>query len=421
MGAEATLAYIGASDEDNKEFLCSLSAKRQADLFALLVSHPTIQCDPIELNTDMEHVCIEDGVYRIADGKILPLSPEYRFTRKLQICSADVLNPTNEGAVDRLLTKGTGGNEKAISLIEEMVGTCLIPRPPKNIFHLEGTSDSGKSVLLGALRDLLGAESCLTLKDLNDLKNRFALAELQGKSAIICSDLPNAPISNETVGTLKQLSGGTDAAQVRIEAKYHNPRNVRSTATVVLASNYPIQTLYHDDALCNRVLVIPYTNAVPRTEQDPDFPMKVRRELGYLFLRAIAALRRLKHNGFHYTIAVSSGSVIATTLAALSPQSDYNEEIGMFLTDCTEINADSFAFTDDLYGAYTVYCTESCFAILSKQVFSSLLAKAISLQEAYRNVTRKSRINPTTHTNGRGYAGLALSIQTNEALKSASE
>ena len=158
---------------------------------------------------EMDHmqagfINLQNGVFNISTGKLLPHDPMYNFRWVLPF-------RFNHRArcmrFFEVLEEITGDDtKKAISILELFAWPFIHGYPIQKAAVLFGVGNNGKGVILSTLVAFLGRENvtALPLQTLSD--NRFAITELRGKLANIAGDVGSGTIYDSS--NFKQLTGG---------------------------------------------------------------------------------------------------------------------------------------------------------------------------------------------------------------------
>ncbi len=201
---------------------------------------------------------VQNGLVNLATGKLQAHTPYY--LSKVQIpVSFDPKAECPEW--DAFIHQVLPGCE---DLFWEIVGYVLVPdSQAQKILLLYGPGGNGKSTLLRALESLLGREN-VSNKTLEDLaSNRFASADLYGKLANICGEVPAAPIKDS--GQLKQLTGGDE---ISAEFKFKNPFKFRNFAKLIFSANELPKFNDSSDGLWDRLLIVPMEKRLRFSESE---------------------------------------------------------------------------------------------------------------------------------------------------------
>jgi putative DNA primase/helicase len=185
--------------------------------------------------------------------------------------------------------------EKQLSLVQEVFGCCLLRDHPYHAaFMLVGDGKNGKTTLQNLLNAFLGKENVSheTLQEL--CYNRFSKAQLYGKLANTCADIPDTPLTQ--TGTFKMLTGNDP---ISAEYKFKNPFTFTNHAKLIFSCNKVPETKDDTDAYFRRWKIIPCNNVFTGEKCDPKILDKLTtpQELSGLFHWALEGLKRLIEKG----------------------------------------------------------------------------------------------------------------------------
>lgn len=225
----------------------------------------------------------------------------------------------------------------------------------KSFFYLEGVGDAGKSRfcdLIASFFPVSGSNKVARIA-LQDLGGKFALSNLVNAKLNISEDLPDAPLSPQTVSRIKMISDGD---RLEAEAKYTQAFTFRPLCKLLFASNHPLRLKEYDAAFVNRVVYIPFTHPIPKEEQDPYILEKMRKELPALFNRAFAAYKRLVANQYVWAGSDYFKPEIATTNSSISVDKEY--VLRQFIESCCILDDNSTTATSELQAAYNLFAVK---------------------------------------------------------------
>jgi P4 family phage/plasmid primase-like protien len=161
--------------------------------------------------------------------------------------------------------------------VQKVLGHCLIgENPEKLIIFILGEHDTGKSTLLGGIRGALGDYygtidvHLFRNKDLNPGLIRAVPLRVTGMSEIDSQRLDGSIV--------KRLTGNDT---VTAEAKYSNDIfEGRPQFTTLIACNSEPEIAGADEALRERVLVLPFETQIPRADKDYNRQAAIERDSG---------------------------------------------------------------------------------------------------------------------------------------------
>ncbi len=237
----------------------------------------------------------------------------------------------------------------------------------KSFFYLEGVGDAGKSRfcdLIASFFPVSGSNKVARIA-LQDLGGKFALSNLVNAKLNISEDLPDAPLSPQTVSRIKMISDGD---RLEAEAKYTQAFTFRPLCKLLFASNHPLRLKEYDAAFVNRVVYIPFTHPIPKEEQDPYILEKMRKELPALFNRAFAAYKRLVANQYVWSGSDYFKPEIATTNSGISVDKEY--VLRQFIESCCILDDNSTTATSELQAAYNLFCSKNSYSPVQGDRFS---------------------------------------------------
>lgn len=237
----------------------------------------------------------------------------------------------------------------------------------KSFFYLEGVGDAGKSRfcdLIASFFPVSGSNKVARIA-LQDLGGKFALSNLVNAKLNISEDLPDAPLSPQTVSRIKMISDGD---RLEAEAKYTQAFTFRPLCKLLFASNHPLRLKEYDAAFVNRVVYIPFTHPIPKEEQDPYILEKMRKELPALFNRAFAAYKRLVANQYVWAGSDYFKPEIATTNSGISVDKEY--VLRQFIESCCILDDNSTTATSELQEAYNLFCSKNSYSPVQGDRFS---------------------------------------------------
>lgn len=237
----------------------------------------------------------------------------------------------------------------------------------KSFFYLEGVGDAGKSRfcdLIASFFPVSGSNKVARIA-LQDLGGKFALSNLVNAKLNISEDLPDAPLSPQTVSRIKMISDGD---RLEAEAKYTQAFTFRPLCKLLFASNHPLRLKEYDAAFVNRVVYIPFTHPIPKEEQDPYILEKMRKELPALFNRAFASYKRLVANQYVWAGSDYFKPEIATTNSSISVDKEY--VLRQFIESCCILDDNSTTATYELQEAYNLFCSKNSYSPVQGDRFS---------------------------------------------------
>ena len=224
-------------------------------------------------NTEYK-LCVENGVLDISN----PSKPELENHTPDYLLTSDINSPYNESDecpkwIANL--KEVMPNPQDRKKFQEFAGYIL--HHWNNRFNrsilLLGPTQSGKSVLLHVLEEIIGTENILNKSIQRLSNNRFAISGLSGNIANIDADLGTSKL--EDTGMFKKLAAGD---RVTAEAKYEDPYDYQPTQKLLFSANQVPEVERADDAFYERWLFAEIPETIPREDRNPDLENELLQE-----------------------------------------------------------------------------------------------------------------------------------------------
>ena len=253
-----------------------------------IVSDPQIEVLDDIPRSDPHLLCCQDGVYQWPEGKVLPPDSSFLHFSHLEVSAHDIA-PTQTPFFDIFITNLAQDDETLRDLILKVIGAIITGYPVKNFFVFLGERNTGKSQIAGFLEDVLGPTAHFPVNGINQLADRWTSAMLRGKLLCTCGDVPNAELGVKTMGLIKELTGGDT---INGEIKYGSMFAFQNRAKLVFLTNFPLRFRGGmDEALAERMVIVPFRNIVPEERRIPNLREKLFTEAGGIIWQALQALQ----------------------------------------------------------------------------------------------------------------------------------
>lgn len=306
-------------------------------------------------NSNLECINLQNGIYNIRTCMFEDHRPDAMFTYALPfkyepnaVCSK----------FDELLTN-CGVNK---TLIYEIFAYCLVPGYPiQSLFIFSGDGGNGKGTVIRVLRRFLGEENIVGHSMQALEKNRYAMADLFGKLANICGDMP--PTDVRDTSPIKTTTGG-DA--ITAPVIYKGNITFENRAKMIFLLNHVPEFDDNTDSFDRRLVFQEFNNRV--VGLDPDFneaDLWTEEELSGIFNKCIEALPDLLARG-SFTGKMGIQETREYRLRKGNP-------IAAFVDDCTNYDDMKFSVAANTYAAYLKWCTQNRETCLTENVFGRKL------------------------------------------------
>jgi putative DNA primase/helicase len=347
--------YSEELDKDITELLGSDAMPHQLDAIKRMLKGETfIRPDNVNRSGLLN---VKNGILNLKTGEILDHSPDFFSTVQSDVMFDPKAKwPLWKTFLDEVLPE----SDKQF-LLSEIFGYCLITSIAHHkAFFLLGPGANGKSVVLEVLENLVGIENCSALM-LSDLRERFRLAELDGKLINIVSEVEAKSLVDDA--KFKSIVAGDPQVG---ERKNEHPFKFRPFAKWIVGCNSLPATRDRSYGYERRIVILPFEKIVPLEKRNPNLAKElISSELSGILNWAIGGYRRLEQNKA-FTVPEASENAL----------NEYKEQIDPILVFIDEYlsRADKGGtLLKPINRAYRAWCEENGY----KPVGSGLLRKAI--------------------------------------------
>jgi putative DNA primase/helicase len=264
-----------------------------------------------------------NGTLELTTGELRPHAPQDFLTKCLPMAyDPDARCPTWVQFLEKVLAN----NAELLLFVQKAVGYSLTGSTREQCFFLlHGLTKTGKSTFVNIAKALLGPYgtqadmSTFLHKDRETIRND--LADLAGMRLVSAIETDEGKRLAEAL--IKQLTGGTDSIKARF--LYEEYFEFRPQFKVFLASNHKPKANPTDDALWERVRLIPFTVQIPKPDRDKQLEAKLMQELSGILAWAVRGCLAWQQGG-------SLGEPTAVTEATQRYREEM-DDIGRFLDE----------------------------------------------------------------------------------------
>lgn len=339
----------------------SEQASRIAAMLALARSEPGIPIRPDELDRDVWLLNCTNGTLDLRTGELRPHRREDLITRCLQVgFDPQAECPKWRAFLHRILD----GNQDLIEFVQRAVGYTLTGSTSERcMFILHGGGKNGKTVFLEGLRLLLGdgytartPTQTLLAKRGDAIPND--VARLRGIRLVTASETGDGNRLDEAM--LKDLTGGD-----RIAARFMRAEWFEFTPyfKIFLSTNYRPRVSGTDDAIWDRLRLIPFVVRIPEGERRPmgEILAEFQAELPGILTWAVQGCLDWQRHG------MGEPSEVRVAIANYREEMDTLSE---FLTVVCVVHRDAKVSSQALYANYRQWAADAGEPVLSNKRFS---------------------------------------------------
>lgn len=298
-----------------------------------------------KINPPLDALNMANGILML-DGdkpKLLPHTNTLYFTWQLDFPFED--KPARpETFLDYLKTslvdESGEWDAEMTTLVQEMLGYLLIAdRRKKMSFWLHGVSNSGKSQLVGLIREML--KPLHATIDMNQLgENKFLLEGIVGKRVITFTEANTGSVLNDAL--FKSLVGGED--EIFIDRKNKTAISIKPQTALIWAMNDTPRIIDRSEAVYNRIRFILFPRAIPEKRRVENLLERMLQEKSGILWWMLQGLANLRRRGHFYLPNRSKDALDRYRL--------YNDEERQFMVDALVANEQGKISTGELQKAY---------------------------------------------------------------------
>lgn len=355
--------YVGNGETRIKELVRDISGGEESSVLCGEVIgkiQRATYTDRQQFTENTEHkVVIVNGILDLDTYELQPHSPDFRaLTRFPLTFEPGVQCPRILKFLDEVMRR------EDVPVFQEWLGYHLWTTgyPAQKAMMFVGDGGNGKSTVIFVMEKFVGKENraAISLHSLEE--NRFAPAGLYGKSANLYADLPDRDL--KYVGQFKMATGGDP---MRAELKNVNAFFFSNVAKLTFSCNKVPKVPEDSTGFFRRWIIIEFPNSFEGSaSEDKDLKEKLatEEELSGLLNWAIAGLKRLRGNGWHF----SNGKTVEKVREDYIVRSDPLKAFVMHCVD-TEGCPDNVIGKQELFTAFKKHCTTHKIAPMSADSF----------------------------------------------------
>ncbi|MFC1486366.1 phage/plasmid primase, P4 family [Thermoproteota archaeon] len=343
----------------------------------------------VGMNTQQyELLPVKNGLLNVLTKELKDFSPAFYLTNKLDITYDPEIKYSK--SKNKVFLEQVVSNHEQREQIQELIGHCLIRKIiTETSLVCLGKGGNGKSIFLTTIKSFLGAKniSSHTMQQL--CYDKFKIAELKGKLANICMDLPQKELTD--TGTYKALVSG-DSVPINIKHVQGKGDTLDPYTKYLYSANNlpPIKNEEDCYAWYRRFIFTDFNktftpeNSTPRQELLDK--LSTQKEKSALLNWGLEGLERLIKNG-----DVSHKPDVETIRKEYRKRSSstlayFDDKIKV--TD----NPDNWVFTQNWFRDYVTYCHE-------KKLRPKTRGQFVNDVEQFLSGVKKARIRPSPKAN----------------------
>ncbi len=355
-------------------------------MVSLARSQPGVPILPEKLDADPWLMAVQNGTVDLRTGELRESRREDHITKQAAVrYEQGVECPEFEKFLRKILLD----NENLHRFIQRAIGYSMTGRITERcIFILHGVGRNGKSTLLEVIQAMLGDYSLRTPTETLMVKYRGSdipndIARLKGARFVSASESEEGQRLAEA--KIKDLTGGDTVSARFMRGEFFD---FKPEFKLWLGTNHKPVIRGTDNAIWDRIRLVPFEYRVPEDEVDPLLPERLRGEADGIFQWALRGCLEWQKHG------LINPEEIKYAMCTYRSEMDV---LAAFLDDCCDIEPYLEITSKDLYAEYRKWCETNAEKMISQKKFGMRLME--------RGIEQKR----TKHA--RYWAGIGLRVE----------
>ena len=311
-----------------------------------ILRHPSLRVDMETEREKTAHlVNVQNGFYDIMTGKFSEKRGEYRFDYVLGFNYDPNARIELARSFMRFVESSLG--RAYLPCLLRILGYCVSSlTKARKAFLLLGKGATGKSTTLELVEIVVGDSHCSHVP-FHSIGNIHSRAEYMGKRINISRDNSDQPMKSEDA--FKSLVSCEMLTGRRL---YENAVDFIPRLKLIFASNVDLNFAHADDAVFDRLLVIPFVREIPPEKRDMGLLQKLLNERDIIFSAALNTLPDLVKSGYDFREPDECKRIIERYRAALHTADS-------FIQECCKADENGSVSSVLLFRRYCVWCSEN--------------------------------------------------------------
>ena len=352
-----------------------------------------------KLNQDSGLLCAKNGIYNFLSRTVMPHG-NYKNLYITRMVDAEYIDAMNQPRIFRDFIDDVMSHDRdMIDFIQRAFGYAVIGHPKEQkCFVLIGNGANGKTTLIDAISNVLGAEYCTTMsKKMITAEDRGganeaspAIVQLKGKRMAFASELKR----NDKIveAQFKKMIGGGKLSGRKL---YHNTVEFKNESVIFIDTNHlpEIETggLESAHAIFRRMEIIPFKQRYTEENKNVNLPDLLQSECAKNEILAWLIEGANQYLKYGLVSPFESEEIKNTYMQRENSLANFFETL-VIRTDQAEDRVPSA----ELYGAYLDFCQRCHYTAVHKNRFFKS-----------QNV---AGLKPYRTANERGYEGIQLKL-----------
>jgi putative DNA primase/helicase len=360
-------------------------ARRSLDSHRIRSLVELTQCErhvtPEQLDSQLDLINCLNGTINLRTGELQSHNRKDFFTHQSPY-KFDPTAPRDEWI--KFLLWAMQGSRPMVDYLQVALGYSMTGYAVERlVMCCHGGGANGKTTMLSTIKKVLGADYAISI-NIESLMSRFEtnngladLARLRGKRFVTTSETEQGQRFAE--GRLKRITQGQ--GEIVAARKYENPISFSESHTLWLDGNHRPEVRGTDNAIWDRLVLIPFDATVSTQDQDKFLGDKLMLEAEGILAWMVQGAVKWFADG-----RIGKPPEIERACNAWRSESD---PISRFIAECCTLSEESECRSAALFHAYGEWCLQNGERPLSQKNFSGKL-KARGIES--RRVTQGVRL-----------------------------
>lgn len=326
-----------------------------------------------QLDRDPWILVVQNGTIDLRTGKLRP-SRQDDFATKLCNTSFDpsATCPTWLAYLDRVFA----GNASLINFVQRAAGYSLTGDTSERcMFVLHGPGRNGKSTFVETVADVLAIDEYSTKTPTESLMIKHGgggipndIARLKGARFVWASESEEGQRLAESM--IKALTGRDTISARFMRGEFFN---FKPEFKIWLGTNHRPDIRGTDDAIWDRIKLIPFSVRLSEAEQDKQLPEKLKREYPGILAWLVRGCLAWQADGLGEPEEVK---------AATHSYREEQDLVSGWTDDCCILDEHAKQGTSELYASYVAWCNDNGMTPLSqKRLTQKLVDRGMSREK----------------------------------------
>jgi putative DNA primase/helicase len=247
--------------------------------------------------------------------------------------------------------KSTFASDEMIQYIQRVVGSMMIGKSQeKSLYVAYGPKNTGKTTFMNILQTVMGDYSMFLMPEFL-MGNRFGggmpqheIARMYGMRLVVSDEPPGA--GHLADSSLKLLTGGDTLTGCY---KYKNPFQFQPSHSLFIATNHLPST--NDQALQDRVIIVPFSQELQRWQQDVALGDRVRDPQSSFIEAALSFF--VEGSAIYHQQGINP--IPADVIAITEQWKSSQDIVGLFISENLEQSQNESVKMKDVYFQYEMW------------------------------------------------------------------